>query len=565
MKYSHRVPTPLCYVLAAAALCGACQKDEQSNQSVEAGGQLSIGPGLFTTPVADPGAVQLQLDSTRAAWAIISEGGGNVTATGADGTQFTLTIPEKALVSDEQITITPVTGLAGLPGGATVIAGVQLEPDGLLLLEPATLEIKSPSPSPSEAFPIAWDAAGKDLHLHPIMPRFAGTAFQVNHFSGFAIARGSDAAMSAIDAKVPEACANRVFRELNKAFAARRRAALMGDESGIADLVQRLIELARGYLNDILKPIIAELEKDDALLPCVMSEVVALERTVQLMTGESGLPPDLAASLENAWMTLYKALGNAFNRTYERCMRNESPVFQLQKMTSAARMLVMLSLPELLPADHVAKIQQCGRQIEYRVSVESRIDNVYAEQGRGSYFTSSATEFKTGMLKAVWDEKQSQPNSPKFTTDKVALDANVSAVSRGSCRNQARVQPGSTMGATVTPILNPRIGKLICGGGKARCEKTDVNPGVMVTLAPHVIEEILVSTGTECTPATEWNEFMMMWEGSQSTGAFDPFQVRGTGRGRVVRTGGRTRGYLTLPAIQSARSTVTATVEAVRK
>ncbi|MBA3341986.1 MAG: hypothetical protein H0T48_09140 [Gemmatimonadaceae bacterium] len=553
-------------VLAVIGFCLACGSDEQSNQSTGGGVPLSIGPGLFTTPAADPAVVQLQMDSARAGWAIVSNSGGNVTATAADGTQFTLTIPQGALVSDEQITVTPVTSIAGLPGGATVVAGAQLEPDGLLLLEPATLEIKPPSPvSAAQAFPIAWDASGNDLHLHPVMPRSAVTAFQVNHFSGFAIASGSDAAMSAIDAKIPQACANRVFRELNKAFAARRRAALMGDESGIADLAARFIELARSYLNNILKPVIAQLEKDDSLLPCVMSEVVAFERTVQLMMGEAGAPADFAEPLENAWVEVYKALGDSFNRTYERCMRNESPVFQLQKMTSAARLLVIVNLPELLPGDHVSKIQECGKRIEYRVSVESKIENVYAEQGRGSFFSSSRTEFRTGMLKVVWDEKQSQPGAPKFTSEKVALDVSVSAVPRGSCRNQVRVQPGSTIAATVIPILNPRIGRLVCGGGKARCEQTDVNPGVMVTIAPHVVEEIFVNTGTSCTPSTEWNEWMMMWEGSQSTGAFEPFQVRGTGRAVVARRGGRRRGYLDLPAIQSAASTVTASVEAARK
>ena len=116
--------------------------------------------------VPHPTSVSVTLDGTKAATALIPVTGGTLATTGADGSVFTLTIPEKALGGDEKVTMTPLSSMTGLPFSGGLVAGVQLEPEGLQLFRMATLTIK-----PGEDVPIAKQVAisyhgtGDNLHM----------------------------------------------------------------------------------------------------------------------------------------------------------------------------------------------------------------------------------------------------------------------------------------------------------------------------------------------------------------------------------------------------------------
>ena len=73
--------------------------------------------------------------------AVIPIEGGSVSATGTDGTVYTLDIPANALLTETSIGLTPVTSIGGLPFGGEQTHAVQLSPDGLFLYEPAVLTI----------------------------------------------------------------------------------------------------------------------------------------------------------------------------------------------------------------------------------------------------------------------------------------------------------------------------------------------------------------------------------------------------------------------------------------
>jgi hypothetical protein len=82
------------------------------------------------------------LDSTRKATATIASNGGSLSLTDAKGNKFGVTIPANALINSVLVTMTPVTSVSGLPAGGAFHAGVQLEPDGLMLFQPAQLTIE---------------------------------------------------------------------------------------------------------------------------------------------------------------------------------------------------------------------------------------------------------------------------------------------------------------------------------------------------------------------------------------------------------------------------------------
>ena len=72
--------------------------------------------GANATLVAPhPKSVSVTLDSAKAVSKVIPATGGTIKATGADGSIFTLTIPDKALGGDEKVTMTPLTAVSGMP------------------------------------------------------------------------------------------------------------------------------------------------------------------------------------------------------------------------------------------------------------------------------------------------------------------------------------------------------------------------------------------------------------------------------------------------------------------
>jgi hypothetical protein len=133
-----------------------------------------------------PLTVTPSADSTHSARAVISAAnGGTITTTGADGTIFTFTLPPNALLSDEEISMTPVSALNDLPSGGTFVAGVEFEPEGLILMQPGTLTIApKTAPPASELLAYGYQSGGGDFHLEPTA-KGSPLTFGVRHFSGY--------------------------------------------------------------------------------------------------------------------------------------------------------------------------------------------------------------------------------------------------------------------------------------------------------------------------------------------------------------------------------------------
>src|SRR5262249_45706778 len=136
------------------------------------------------SPLAGSGALAVNpvLDSARQVSAAMSEEGGTLSATAINGTVFTLTIPQDALAAEEEITMTPIVSIPDLPfsGGLASGGAVQLGPEGLLLTQPATLEIKSSAAlSVQEQTPFSWYKSGDDFHLFPLSIDVAAIKMQI--------------------------------------------------------------------------------------------------------------------------------------------------------------------------------------------------------------------------------------------------------------------------------------------------------------------------------------------------------------------------------------------------
>ena len=99
--------------------------------------------------------------------------------------------PAGALVSEEEITLTPVTSIDRLPLSGGLSAAVQLAPDGLLLFQAATLVIDLPVPiSADEEITFAWRGTGEEFFFYPPKPlNTPSITLTLTHFSGYGAGR----------------------------------------------------------------------------------------------------------------------------------------------------------------------------------------------------------------------------------------------------------------------------------------------------------------------------------------------------------------------------------------
>jgi hypothetical protein len=143
---------------------------------------------------SDPFTVNVILDQPNTAEGLIPRSGGTLTATGVDGTVFTLTIPAGALQQDTVITLTPITAIPDLPLSGGLIAGVDFKPEGLQFYQPATLTVATPTAlDRRHLFGFGYTQDGEDLHLDSVFVDDATLTFYLAHFSGVGAGTGTPA------------------------------------------------------------------------------------------------------------------------------------------------------------------------------------------------------------------------------------------------------------------------------------------------------------------------------------------------------------------------------------
>jgi hypothetical protein len=202
------------------------------------------------TAAARPLTVTSELDSTAVQELDVPLGGATLSVTGANGTRYTLVIPDDALAMPTRIRMQAVSSLTGLPAGISGVHGVELEPSALQFLNAATLTIEPSAPVPSsrQAF-FGYDAGGDDLHL---VPSELGTAAQIKllHFSGYGMAmleREKSVTSVFVDV-VPKGAEARLQSAMAVAVAQARQGAISEEE--MSDLVETYFDQ---FENEVLE------------------------------------------------------------------------------------------------------------------------------------------------------------------------------------------------------------------------------------------------------------------------------------------------------------------------
>ncbi len=243
--------------------------------------QVSEQAGLswiFETPV-DPIQVAVVLDMDKGVEAVIPVEGGTLSATGADGTVYTLEIPADALLNETPIGLIPVTSLSGLPFGNEQTYSVQLSPAGLFFQNPAILTIV-----PAEEIPLAeqivfgYQADGKDLILAAPVVDSSEIKIQVQHFSGNGVTKGLLADIEPVRERLGGSIERRLESALNAEIARLRQQGSDG-EAVSAAYAEALLQ----YEAQVVKPRVAAAGESCAAGQLAIQTVLRLERMRQLL------------------------------------------------------------------------------------------------------------------------------------------------------------------------------------------------------------------------------------------------------------------------------------------
>jgi hypothetical protein len=324
--------------------------------------------GRKVAPVRDAvSAVSADLDAT----------GGSFSATGADGTVFTLEVPPQALTSPETITLTPVSSVGGFPFSGGFHTGVEIEPEGLRLLTPATLSIRPAAPLPlNQTLTYAYAKGGEDFILYPRL-NDAADVIQIPlfHFSGYGSGGGGEG-----DAGAPTS-AGQLLAPYVQAIA-RWKFLEVFNQITHDEFNEHLVDILEAAFNELAFPLMMRAkeacDRAEIEIACqVTFEIVQLVQVYGLTDS-----PQLVGISAQAFDLAKDILTTCQQKTFDKCVYFNDP-FEATLMLYIAQQLQVFGVddPYLTTFMKDGLMERCLR---FEVDFESRINE--SIMGRGTAF-----------------------------------------------------------------------------------------------------------------------------------------------------------------------------------
>lgn len=333
--------------------------------------QLPTGPMFPMTPDPLTVAATLQSDKavTRPAYPFMDN---TTSASAADGTKYTLVIPKDSLLGPEDITLTPVAEMPGLPLSGGLVAGVQIEPHGLMLLKPATLTITSPDAGPVSAqTAFLGHAGGEDFHLYPMdMPKPGDDKntirMSLTHFSTPGVGLGTPADRASVQKRVPFRSQSQVESAISEILR-QERANINAGQALDPAVAVRVLGVMNQYYADVVRPALQAAEVDPELAASAIAEALAWSRQVQLL-GDADNPLH-----QEVMQRVERILRNAMNHYWTKCVNHE--------LKAAAKLLGIARAAALFGWSWAQEAQdKFSRCANFEVRFDSLITTSFAEQ-----------------------------------------------------------------------------------------------------------------------------------------------------------------------------------------
>jgi len=137
---------------------------------------------ISSLPEPNPATAEITLDTVSSATETIGPEGGKIEIVGNNGLEYLFTIPKGFLISETEITMTPIVSLTS-PMLEKFTAGVHLEPNGLIFPGVAWLEI-SGGVFKNKLIGINYEGDGKEVALSWAELDGSTLRIPISHFSG---------------------------------------------------------------------------------------------------------------------------------------------------------------------------------------------------------------------------------------------------------------------------------------------------------------------------------------------------------------------------------------------
>ena len=353
-----------------------------SGGTAPAGATPAPGAGTATFPLTpNPLRVSESAESSRAVTQQMYGGFENsISVTSANGTKYTLTLPQNALLSAQEVTMTPVAAVAGTPFSKGLVGAVRLEPHGLELQKPAVLTIEAPAEGPiEEQTAFLYHRGGYDFHPYPIGPERPLT-LRLMHFStaGVALATGADRAAAA--ARVPR----REMAQLEHAVAEAARERRLQAPSRAARAAVPPASVFIAFFDNVVRPKLIAAQTNENLAGEAISQAVSWARNAELIG--LGSDPEIDRRRSEMHTRIEIVLRNAVDKAYQRCVQDHD-LEQAVRLASLARI-------EQVHGYNLGDVQdKLLRCVSFEVDFDSRITDTDAW---------TAPDGRTYDLDAVW-------------------------------------------------------------------------------------------------------------------------------------------------------------------
>jgi hypothetical protein len=337
-----------------------------------------------TTTTTVPGSgVVITTDAARAATKTFPPGGGTLTATGADGTVYSLTIPSGALLVETAITMTPIVAISGGDLPSASLLGVDLQPSGLRLYEFADLSITPPQLGPTaDIAGFTYEGDGDDLHRYPATLDAGRILLNVIHFSG----AGANICV--------ELCPPPIVPPQPPVTESQLEQLIASLDPHDPFYATRLAELLHGYYTYFIAPDLARMQHDCEFAGGRIPKVLAWSRTNQILLNEEGFEAE-NQTIGNA---LVGSVSNCWTEATQACL-NPSNAYQVQNLLQIARQVQLLGGDPA--AFDMSKLRRCSGLWSGTVTFERK----YEEDGDVVKADSHAVFHHHRLTSSTWEIK----------------------------------------------------------------------------------------------------------------------------------------------------------------
>ncbi|GIV64061.1 MAG: hypothetical protein KatS3mg045_1400 [Bellilinea sp.] len=274
---------PLTILLLVSVILSACQPAHNPAVVPNRNGTQADYGFIFETP-ADPLTVTPTPDTARQVEALIPLQGGSLSATGADGTRYTLEIPPDALTGETLIRMTPLVGLSGLPFGSGEVLAVQLQPEGAFFNNFLTLTITPPQPIPvDQQILYGFHGSGNELSLAAPVVQSAEIKILIQHFSGYGVTKGLLADVEPYRQRLGGSAEARLQSEMGYHLNRVRQQQLLGSGETDEDLASIFNDIFDRYQREVVEPRVAAAGESCAAGRLALQTVLGFERQKQLL------------------------------------------------------------------------------------------------------------------------------------------------------------------------------------------------------------------------------------------------------------------------------------------